>query len=270
MQPGLADPFAGVHSPFAVIARALSRGILEGPEAINLAPEKRQNGRQVNQRRAYLGRPGDYAREVLGVTLTEQQEHVLETIFNPTGRLRYMLQAGNNLGKTFVLACAVLYVWDVLAAQPGHGKKLGEQGAIIVLSGPAWQQVADTIFSQVVAIKDQALERGYPMCGTWSGGVDEKGESTGIIPKANMGARWYLRTVTPRKKVGQKVAHGFSGRHQRNLWVFLCEAAGVDETVWAAANAMASGEGNVIVADFNPTEPTGSAYRRAARGDRMR
>lgn len=250
--------------PSVTLLQQASIGILRGPEYVQLVNDGRQTtGRDPVQRRAYVGRPLDYCREVLGVELTPAQEEILLTIFNPAGKRRYLIRAGNNLGKTFVLACAVLYVFDVLASILKPGKLMAEQGAGIILTGPTQKLVADTMYRQILEIRAGAQARGFNFPGAWSDVHGDDGEAKGFKPEVSAAAKWYITTIIPAQKAGQPVATAFQGRHAEILYVFMCEASGIPASVWAAAEAMASGSKNVVVADFNPTSATTEAYRRA-------
>jgi hypothetical protein len=250
--------------PSATLLSALAIGLERGPEYVRLVDDGRQTtGRDPVQRRAYVGRPGDYCREILGVKLTAAQEEILRTIFDPCGKRRYLIRAGNNLGKTFVLACAVLYVFDVLASLLRPGKITAEQGAGVILTGPTQKLVADTMYRQLLEIRAGAQARGFNFPGTWSDVQGENGEAKGFKPEVNAAAKWYITTVIPAQRVGQPVATAFSGRHAEIIYVFICEASGVPASTWASADGIASGSKNVVVADFNPTSATTEAFRRA-------
>lgn len=244
------------------LLEALAQGVESGPDAMRVPWEKDPTiARQPSERITYLGRPVEYAREILGVELTPQQEQVLKLVILGKSK-RYLLKAGNNLGKTFVLGCALLYAWDVLSAvREANGK---ERGAMIILTGPSADTVRDTLYRQVLELRQAATMRGYAIPGKWSGeGDSRRGQDTGISVSAKVGPRWFLTAITPSKRVGRGAAHQASGRHHPNLWVFMCEAAGIDEAVWAAMESMATGSENAVVCDFNPTEPTGPVFRRA-------
>lgn len=203
------------------------------------------------QRRAYAGRPADYFRDILGWTLTPQQDAALALMEREH---RVLIPSGNNVGKTFVLAGYGVYLMDAVAALPGEHDR--EQGARILLPGPDHDTVFETVYSEMLTHAARAEARGYAMPGERS----EKSVLWRVRPK------WHVEVLSPPRRVGQSVAHTASGRHHRNQHALIEEGQGVDESLWLAAEGMCSSAGNKVISPFNPTEPVGPAFQRSRSG----
>lgn len=209
--------------------------------------------RDPEHRRQFAGDPARYIRDILGWTLTPQQEQALDLIEHST---RVLIPSANNLGKTFILAAYGLYVLDALAAVPDEQQKLPEQGAQILLPGPDRATIKSTIYAEILTHAARAETRGHLMPGRRS----EASVLWWVRPK------WGIEAFSPPAKVRQDVSHTASGRHHRIQVALIEEGQGVRESLWRATEGMCSSEGNKIVSSFNPTEAHGPAYARATDG----
>lgn len=240
-------PVGSVDSVLAEIRARARAGALERRGA------RSQARRVPAERRAYAGDPWAYYADVLGVTLTPQQEAVVEMIGRST---RVLIPSANNVGKTFVVAGYGLYVFDAVAALPDEESGLEEQGARLLLPGPDHDTVFATIYQEMLTLATRAEARGHLMPG-------ERSERSVLW---RVRAKWEVEVLTPPKKVGESVAHAASGRHHRNQLALIEEGQGVPDPLWRATEGMCSSEGNTIVSPFNPTEPSGPAHKRATSG----
>jgi hypothetical protein len=206
----------------------------------------------VRQRRAYIGRPADYIREILGYTLTAEQEEALVLM---ESQARLLIASANNQGKTFLLACYAVYCMDVVGEQlDEHGNP---QGARILLPGPDHATVFATVYSEMMAHISRAGQRGFAMPGRYS----EDSVLWRVKPQ------WEVEAFSPPARVNQAVAHTASGRHHRNMLALMEECMGIGERLWRATEGMCSSAGNKIIGSGNPTESSGPAYQRAHGGN---
>jgi hypothetical protein len=209
--------------------------------------------RDPKVRRRYAGDPLAYFADILGWTLTPQQEYALGVIERER---RVLLPSANNVGKTFILAGYGVYVMDAVAALPDDESGFEEQGARILLPGPDHDTVFETIYAEMLTHAARAETRGHRMPGERS----ERSVLWRVRPK------WHVEVLTPPTKVGQAVAHTASGRHHRNQIALVEEGQGVGEPLWRGAEGMCSSAGNKIISSFNPTEALGPAFQRSRAG----
>jgi hypothetical protein len=212
-----------------------------------------QGGRDADQRRAYNGDPSKYFHEILGWSLTPQQENVLELIEQED---RVLCASANNMGKTFLLAGYGVYRFDVVGALPDPTRGAEQQGGRILLPGPDRSTIFATIFASMLDHATAAERRGFPMPGYRS--------DKSVLWRVRQG--WEVEAFAPPKRKDRTIAHTVSGRHHVNQVALIEEGAGVEEPVWAGAEGMCSGAGNKIISLFNPDVPAGPAYVRAERG----
>lgn len=232
------------------LVRAFHRGRASALETARVSAEIT---RDVGERRTFVGDPWRYFHVVLGIELTTQQSDALETIEHET---RVLIPSGHDLGKTLLLAGWGLYVFDAVAAIRDPESGLDEQGGRLLLPGPSEDTVRETIYSEMLSLARRAESRGFRMPGVRS----DKSVTWRVREK------WNMESLTPPRRVGQKVAHTASGRHHQNQHALIEEGQGVDESLWLAAEGMCSSSGNKIISAFNPTEPSGPAYKRAQEG----
>jgi len=209
--------------------------------------------RDAAQRRAFAGDPWKYTTDILGWTLTPQQERVLEVVESST---RVLVPSANNVGKTWFGALYAVYRFDAVAALPDPEAGLEEQGARILLPGPSHDAVRHTIYAKILTHAARAEKRGFVMPGYRS----ERSVYWQVRPE------WNMEVLSPPKKRGQAVAHTASGRHHANMVAIVEEGQGVVEPIWLAVEGMCSGHGNIIFSIFNPTESRGPAYARVKDG----
>lgn len=214
---------------------------------------KSQAGRDYRTRRAYAGRPDAYFADVLGLTMSAQQEDVLAELVSAP---RVLIPSANNVGKTHILAAWGLFRFDVLAAleDPITGER--EQGAKILLPGPDHPTIFATIYGKMLTLARRAETRGHLMPGERS----ERSVLWQVRPE------WDIEAFSPPARVGRDIAHTASGRHHRNQAALIEEGQGVPEATWGAVEGMCSSEGNQVASSFNPTEPIGPAFQRARTG----
>lgn len=171
----------------------------------------------------YADKPVEFCAEILGVTLWEKQQEILQTI--ATNR-RIAVKSGHGTGKTFVSACAALW-W--LYAREG----------LVVSTAPTWDHVSSVLWREINEIAAHAP-------------VKLPGEQ--FQTERRVTNSWYavgLSTNTP---------SAFQGRHHARLLVIVDEAPGVAEQVHLEISTLATGEQNCIYMVGNPTETSGTFY----------
>ncbi len=232
--------------PLAVIAKA-EKAALAGLTGLGT---KETATWDPDQRATYADRPVEYVREILGVEmLTEEQIRILEELRdNP----KVLVASANNMGKTFIMAAAALWVLDARGSVRGPTRR--QVGARVILPGPSHDTVLATIYGEMLELGEQAENRGYAM---------PPGRSDKSVTWKVRGQHWAVEAMSPPKEVSEKKqAHGASGRHHTELWIFIEEGSGCTEALWNACEGMASSAGNHILASSNPTEPFGPFFER--------
>lgn len=204
--------------------------------------------RDPYHRRQYADDPWGYVRDILGITLSEPQKKALKAVAEND---RILIAGANNVGKTLLDACIALWFLDARGALPGGD--LEERGARVLLVGPDHNTVFQTVYSEMLSLAVRAEARGFLMPGDRS--------SRSVLWTVR--AKWNVEAFSPPRNAGQNQAHSAAGRHQLEQIAILCEAQGIAEPVWKAAEGMCSTRGNVIIGETNPTECVGSFHARS-------
>lgn len=212
---------------------------------------ERSSGRRPGDRARYATDPHGYARDILGATLTDQQEGLLELI--STTR-RAIVRSATNVGKTEVLAIEALWTLDAVAAVPDASGR--EQGAIVLLLGPTYDLVRQTIYARMLTLAARAAERGHPLPGNPS----QNSVLWSIRPD------WLVAVRTPPKGVGEVVSHSASGFHHVVMLALGEEAAGIHQTTLGAIEGGWSAPGNRIHVVYNPLGKLDELRRREESG----
>lgn len=178
---------------------------------------------------AYRDDPAGYAADVLGVEWWDRQREIAEALVTHS---RVMVRASHGVGKTHASGGIVNWWFDTRAP------------SIALTTAPTSVQVRDLLWREI-----RAQRRGRP----------------GLLPKAprmERGDQHYAVGYTAND------ADSFQGRHERDLLVLFDEAVGVAAEFWEAADGMlSSGEGNVFLAIYNPTDTSSAAYDYELAGD---
>jgi hypothetical protein len=177
----------------------------------------------------YRDDPGLYARDILGVTLTPEQDHILRLCMTPPYRV--LVKSAHNVGKSFIAAVKISHQYDCY-----------EHSATISLA-PTKEHVVDVLWTELRLLRAAAP-------GGYLGGF------TG--PKAPMlfsGPDHWAKGMT------NESGEAFAGRHRANMGFVFDEAIGVDDLFWrVAATMFRPMKGNFFLAIFNPTDPTSRAF----------
>lgn len=146
----------------------------------------------------YAHRPADFILEVLGVPfLTPEQIRICEQVRD---RREINVQAGNGVGKTFVMACLVL--WWVFA-----------RGGLAITTAPTQRQVRELLWREVRQLYDQNR-------GTLGG----RRRGLMRIELSERMAAWGFTA-------SQHQEEGFQGIHEENLLAIEDEASGITDVI---------------------------------------
>ncbi|NJL28740.1 MAG: hypothetical protein HC897_13030, partial [Thermoanaerobaculia bacterium] len=208
-------------------------------------------GRDPKIRLPYAHDPHAYARDILGVTLTPQQEQLLQAFKD---HRRVIAPSATNVGKSFVAACGILWLFDAVAALPTTNGS--EQGCIVLLLGPDHATIRATSYARLIEIYKHCASRGVRLPG-----VPREASVTWRVSE-----RWFVAPVSPPKHVGETVAHAASGRHSPNMIALGEEAIGIQPAVLAAVEGGFNAPGNRIWLPLNPTEMRPHIRERAENG----
>lgn len=200
-------------------SEALIRAALEAAEEVRKDP---------NRFGEYEDRPIDFCEDVLGVNLWHKQEEILEATLEAR---RVAVRSGHSTGKTFAVACLVLW-W--LYARKG----------LVVTTAPTKEHVEDVLWRQVAEIVVDTP-------------VHLPGEQ--LNTEHRISSTWYAVGLTT------NMPGAFQGRHHPRLLVIIDEAAGVAEQIHIEISTLATGLENCVVMIGNPTSTSGTFYEAFAR-----
>jgi hypothetical protein len=147
-----------------------------------------------------------YARDVLQVSLTEDQQRILLSVQN---NRRTAAKASHAIGKTFSAAIAACWWYD---CWPQH---------IVYITAPTWDQCLGLTFKQ---IKQFRLNLGLP------GDILD----TGLVrdPERKMQPGHFI------KALNAQTGEGFQGEHTAPILIIMEEAVGVAGHIWEASDGL--------------------------------
>lgn len=172
----------------------------------------------------YEFRPVEFCEEVLGVQLWEKQKEVLRRMV--TNR-RVAVRSGHACGKSFVVACAVIW-W------------LYGRGGIVRTTAPTKQQLENVLWREIrERVKGAPVKLPYEMLSLSELRVTQEWTAVGIT-------------------TDQESA--FQGHHHPRLLAVADEAPGVAEQTHLEMSTLATGEENCILLIGNPTTMAGTFF----------
>ncbi len=173
----------------------------------------------------YQRRPKAFAERILGSKWWGRQADVARMV--ASGR-RTAVKSANGVGKTYL--AADLALWFLYAFQP----------SVVLTTAPTWRQVRNLLWEE--------LRRRFRMVRTPLPGRIS-------LTRLQVEEGWFAFGLSTDDAVR------FQGFHAENLLIILDEASGVPETIWDAAEGIAVGGNNRILAIGNPLTPSGRFYR---------
>lgn len=215
----MSEPLRGNKSAkFRERLRRLEDGLLAGRVRPSVAPHSR-----------YRHDPAGYARDVLGVEITDAQRRLGEALLRPP--FKVLCQAGHNVGKSF--AAAWLINWWFDTRRPG----------ICLTTAPTDRQVKDILWKEVRLLRKG--RGGFP------------GPAACRLQDA---PDHFAHGFTARD--GDR----FQGHHSPAVMIVFDEATGVDPVFWEAAETMLGGTEYCFLGIFNPTDTGSQAYTASQSG----
>ncbi len=175
--------------------------------------------------RGYRANPAKFAYDVLGSIYWHKQERSARAV--ATHR-RVAVKSANGVGKTYL--AADLALWFLCCYQP----------SIVLTTAPTWRQVRHVLWEE---IRRRFVNAKQKMPGTL------------LATRIKVDEGWFaigLATDRPDK---------FQGFHARNILIILDEASGIPDPIWDAAETIAVGQNNKILAIGNPLRTDGRFYR---------
>lgn len=199
--------------------RAIAKNNQEGSSGPQFAPGKDPG--------AYAADPVGYVTNILGSTLTPDQEEILKALLVPP--FKVLVPSAHDVGKTYVAACAVNWWYD--SFNPG----------VVLSTAPTQRDVVDLLWTEV---RLQRIRAGLPM--------SFAGPSA---PLMSTGPDHYAKGFTARK------GESFQGRHRHRMLFVFDEANGIDQIYWLTFRTMFDPTmGHAALFIFNPTDTTSQAY----------
>ena len=170
--------------------------------------------------------PETWAREVLGVELTEPQNRFAQSVVE---NKRTVVRSANGMGKTH--GAAVLLLWFVSTRK-----------GIVISTAPTWSHVKHRLWGEVAKLYRSAK---MPLGGEF-------------LPD---GCRWKLGEYWEAFGLSTNEESNFQGGHAEHLLILFDEAQGVAPKIWEAAESMMVGEQARWLAIGNPLEPRGDFHK---------
>lgn len=170
----------------------------------------------------YQTDPQGYARDVLKVSLTPDQQQMLLSVRD---NRRTLVKASHAIGKTFLAAVLTSWWFD---CWPRH---------ITYITAPTWPQALGLTFKQL-----KTLRRAQNL----SGMILE----TGLIrdEDKNVEGQHYVRALNAER------GEGFQGEHSAPILIVIEEGVGVPRYIWDAVGGLMTHPENRVFAIGNPTD----------------
>src|SRR6185312_16327960 len=173
-------------------------------------------------RRLYRAFPDAYVADVLGGTLTEDQQEIL---FSLVSNRRTAAKASHAIGKTFLAACAACWWYDCWDEH------------IVYITAPTWPQALGLTFKQIKLLRRQ---RNLP------GRILESGRVLDEDP--NREPAHFIRALNAES------GEGFQGEHTAPILIILEEAVGVPSYIWEASDGLMTAPESRLLPISNPTD----------------
>ncbi|MEP6756920.1 MAG: terminase family protein, partial [Chthonomonadales bacterium] len=177
-----------------------------------------------DRRRQFQKRPFLFARDMLGSTWWPAQTEIANAL---TTCRRVAVKSANGVGKTFL--AADLTLWFLLSFP----------GSIVLTTAPTSRQVRGLLWEEI----GRRVRRAK---------VTLPGTLTLMRYEVEPG--WFAMGLTADSP------DSFQGYHAQNLLIVFDEASGIEDEIWDAAEGIAVGVNNRILAIGNPLRASGRLY----------
>jgi hypothetical protein len=173
----------------------------------------------------YRNSPRDFAYKILDSQWWSAQEEVGKAIVKSR---RVVVKSGNGVGKTYL--AADLALWFLYTHRP----------AVVVTTAPTDRQVRHVLWREIHQRHNAARKR---------------------LPGRPFKTRIELGTDSIAIGLAAESGVTFQGFHGPNLLIIMEEAGGIPDEIWDAAEGVAVGENNKILAIGNPLLASGRFYQ---------
>ena len=169
--------------------------------------------------------------EVLGLpkyaeldgSLTSDQIRLVEAILE---HKHVACTSGNGTGKSYILAAIVLW----FLATNEH--------SMVITTSASWEHVEDVLWPEIRKMYYAARDHGIPLGGKL------------LDTRLTFDEKWFGFGLSTDS------ATRFQGKHAGRVLIVIDEATGVKAEIFEAANTMANGEHDIVIATANPTDPS--------------
>lgn len=195
------------------------------PEPFKSRYAERFRSQQVNPYEKYQDDPHGYARDVLGLTLTDEQSEMLTSILQN----RYTLcKASHSIGKTLIASVAASWWFDCWSEH------------ICYITAPTWQQSLGLTFKAL-----KGFRRQFKLPGTIL--------DTGIIKDSDklLEGKHYVRALNA------ATGEGFQGEHEAPILIIVEEGVDVKPYIWDAISGLMTLKNCRLFVIGNPTDEHG-------------
>lgn len=179
-----------------------------------------------------------FARDVLGVTLDNEQQAILASVQHHP---RVSVASGTARGKDFVAACAAMCFMYLTPRWDASGRMV--ENTKVALTAPSDRQVRNIMMPEVSRLYQRARRRGCTLPGRMT--------STDIRTD---NAEWFLTGF----KADEYNHEAWSGFHAVHTMFIVTEATGIMDDTFAAIEGNLQGDSRILLV-FNPNTPTGYA-----------
>jgi hypothetical protein len=179
-----------------------------------------------------------FAREVLGVTLDEEQEAILRSVqHNP----KTIVKSGTARGKDFISAVACVCFLYLTPEWNEQGELTGNTK--VAMTAPTGRQVENIMYPEVEKLVISARARGFALPGRLVGNDIRMTEKS-----------WFLTGF----KADDNATEAWTGFHAVNVMFAVTEASGIDEAIFNAIEGNLQGNSRLLLV-FNDNTGTGYA-----------
>lgn len=178
--------------------------------------------RLAAHRERYADDPSAWVRDVLGEHLWSKQIEIIEAVRD---HRHVAVHSAHDTGKSFAASRLIAH-W-LTTHRPGE--------AFVVSTAPTFTQVRSILWREIA-----------------------RAHAKGNLPGRVNQTEWWLgkEMVALGRKPADYDPDAFQGIHARCVLVVLDEACGIPESIWTAAETLATNEESRILAIGNPDDPT--------------
>ena len=208
-------------STFTTTAKYIQKHLASSSPLVKRKIEEKASDTDSFKRyKKYRYDPAGFIENVLGLTLTDKQKEICESLIE----YRFLLcRSSNTVGKSYLLGA--LMVWAFYCWQPLRG----------IVTAPTKEHVTDVAFAYArTFVEDSNLEHFFP------------GPSVPTMESRKSHSLKGIVTANP---------DAMQGRHSPHVFVAVDEAVGIDYEMHEALESLYMGDEVFVVMFYNPTKP---------------